>query len=116
MTFGIRVFLIHMIAPPAIFFMFALRFFFLILGNLFTVAFYGFFIFGVFVAFWKCIHGPSLQTVVGRTQERLGRWKENERLRFLPLNAVQMKLDRLFNRPAGGDRERGGESKEQGVV
>jgi hypothetical protein len=118
-TYPLRVVIIHILAPTTLLVVGICELISITLKNLFKVAFYGFFIFGVVVAFWKCFGGPAVETTVGRMQERLERWKEIERLRFLPLDAVQRRLDRLYHRTTRDnreEREENGSGKEQDMV
>jgi len=111
--------IIHIIAPTALL---AVAIFELISAtfrNLFTVALYGFFIFGIIVALEKCDGGPALETTVERMRERLERWKKNKRLSLFPLDALQRRLDWLYQRSTRSTREDGsesGSSKEKSIV
>jgi len=102
-TYPIRVALIHVIAPTAVFVND-------LLGNfvgqviesvvtaifvLFVIAVYGFFALAIVFSLWRCVGGPSFEVVVERTQARLAKLRENERLRGLRIEALQEGLERL---------------------
>jgi hypothetical protein len=96
MTYPIRVALILIIAPVAIFVNEAAGVFFDAFGGILGVALYGFLILAVIISFWRCVGGPSLEDTVERVQDRLESWKENEMLRLLPLNSFQDRLDKMY--------------------
>jgi hypothetical protein len=78
-----------------------------------------FFISGIIVALQKCGGGPALETTVERMRERLERWKKNKRLSLFPLDALQRRLDWLYQRSTRSTREDESESsssKEQSIV
>lgn len=102
-TYSVRVALIHVIAPTAVFVND-------LLGNfvgrviesvvtaifvLFVIAVYGFFALAIVFSIWRCVGGPSFEIVVERTHTRMNRLRENERLHFLRIQALQERLDRI---------------------
>jgi hypothetical protein len=102
-TYPIRVALIQVIAPTAVFVND-------LLGNfvgqviesvvttifvLFVIAVYVFFALAVMLSLWRCVRGPSFEVVVERTQARLNKLRENERLRGLRIEALQERLERV---------------------
>jgi hypothetical protein len=62
---------------------------------LFVIAVYGFFALAIVFSLWRCVGGPSFEVVVERTQARLAKLRENERLRGLRIEALQEGLERL---------------------
>jgi hypothetical protein len=103
MTYPIRVALIHVIAPTAVFVNDHLGSFLsevtesvvTTLFILFVVSIYGFLALAFAFSLWRCMGGATLEVVVESAQARLERLRQNERLRFLPVEALQVKLDRL---------------------
>jgi hypothetical protein len=103
-TYPIRIAIIHIIAPIAVFvndhlgnaigFLFSTIF--IALKVLFIVSVYAFVILAIVVSFYRCVGGPSLEDMVQGAYGRLEVWKQNERLRFLHLETVQERLDRLY--------------------
>lgn len=100
LTYPIRIVLIHIVAPIAIFIDVVAGIFLEVFGNAFGVLFvigvYGFVILAIIISLWRCLRGPSLEDTVERVQSHLEEWKENERLRFLPLNAIQERLEQGY--------------------
>jgi hypothetical protein len=103
MTYPIRVAIIHVIAPTAVFVndhldSFVAQVFQSLLTSLFVlflIAAYGFLALAFACSCWSCMGGAPFEVVVERTQARLERLHQNERLRFLPIEALQERLDRL---------------------
>lgn len=102
-TYPVRVALIHVIAPTAVFVNGLLGGF---VGQaiesvvttifvLFVIAVYGFFALAIMFSIGRCVGGPSFEVVVERTQARLDNLRENERLRGLRIEALQERLERL---------------------
>jgi hypothetical protein len=102
-TYSVRVAIIHIIAPTAVFVNG-------LLGNAFggiiesmvtalfvvlVIGLYGFVILAVVFSIWRCVGGPSFEVTVERVQGRLERLSQNERLQFLRIDALQEKLDLL---------------------
>jgi hypothetical protein len=93
------VLILHIIVPTALFLVATSYLIVLALRNLFTVAFYGFFVFGVLVAFWKCIRGPRMVEKLEKVQDRLEMWRGNRLLWWVSLESVQRRIDRFYPRP-----------------
>jgi hypothetical protein len=98
-TYPIRVLILHIIVPTALLFIATSYLIVLALRNLLTVTFYGFFVFGVLVAFWKCIRGPRVMEKVEKAQERLEIWRGNRWLWWLPLESVRRRIDHFYPWP-----------------
>jgi hypothetical protein len=104
-TYPIRIAIIHIIAPIAVFvndylgdaigFLFSTIF--TAVEVLFIVLVYVFIILAIVVSIYRCVGGPSLEATVQRVHEHLETLKENERLRFLHIEAIQEGLDRLYH-------------------
>jgi hypothetical protein len=56
---------------------------------------YGFVVMAIFFSVWGCVGGPSFEVTVERTQARLDRLRQHERLRFLRIQALQERLGRI---------------------
>ena len=102
-TYPLRVVIIRVIAPTSVFL-------YKLLGNavgqaiqsivtgffvLFVVMVYAFLGLAIIFSIWGCMGGPSFEVVVERTQARLERLRQNERLQVLRIEALQERLDRL---------------------
>jgi hypothetical protein len=102
-TYPARVALIHVLAPTAVFVN-------NLLGNfvgqmiesvvttlfvLFAVLVYSFAAMAIIFSVSRCIGGPSLEVTIERTQARLDRMRQHERLQFLRIHALQERLDRI---------------------
>jgi hypothetical protein len=104
-TYPTRIAIIRIIAPIAVFvndhFGDAIGLLFstilTVLEVLFIVFVHAFVILAIVVSLYRCVGGPSLDDTVQRAHDRIEVWKQNERLRFLRLEAVQEKLDRLYH-------------------
>jgi len=104
-TYPIRIAIIHIIAPIAIFvndylgdpigFLFSMTF--TAVEVLFIVLVYVFVILTIVVSIYRCVGGPSLEDTVQRAHDGLEALKQNERLRFLHIETVQESLDRLYH-------------------
>ena len=102
-TYPIRVVLIHVIAPTAVFVNDLLgNFVGPVIESVFTAALvlfailvYGFLALAIVFSIWGCVGGPSFEVVVERSQARLERLRQNERLQFLRIEGLQKTLDRL---------------------
>jgi hypothetical protein len=103
-TYPVRVAIIHIIAPTAVFVND-------LLGNAFgaiiesmvtaifivlVVVLYGFLILAVVFSLWRCFKGPSYEDTVTGIQGRLEKLSQNERLRYLKIDALREKLELLF--------------------
>ncbi|PMD15072.1 hypothetical protein NA56DRAFT_650465 [Hyaloscypha hepaticicola] len=102
-TYPVRVALILVIAPTAVFVNDLLGGF---VGQLiesvvttllvlFAVLAYGFAFMAIFFSVWGCVRGPSFEATVERTQARLDRLRQHERLQFLRIQAFQKRLDQI---------------------
>lgn len=104
MTYPIRVAIIHVIAPTAVIVN-------ELLGNvlgavielvatalyiMLLLFMYGFMALAVVFSLWRCFRGPSFEDTVEGLQGRLGRLSQNERLRFLKIDALRENLDLLY--------------------
>ncbi|KAE9372817.1 hypothetical protein N431DRAFT_505124 [Stipitochalara longipes BDJ] len=102
-TYPFRVAIIRVIAPTSVFL-------YNLLGNavgqaiqsiistlfvLFIIAVYVFIVLAIIFSIWSCVGGPSFEVVVERTQARLERLCQNERLRILRIAALQDGLEHL---------------------
>lgn len=102
-TYLIRLAIIHVIAPTVVFVNG-------LLGNafgsiieatitalfvVFVVFVYGFMALAVVFSLWRCFGGPSFEDTVDEMQGRLERLSQNERLRFLKIDALRENLDLL---------------------
>ena len=102
-TYPIRAAIIRLIAPTSVFL-------YNVLGNavgqaiesiitslfvLFVIAVNLFLALAIVFSIWGCVGGPSFEVVVERTQARLERLQQNERLQFLRIEALQENLERL---------------------
>jgi hypothetical protein len=104
-TYPIRIAIIHIIGPIAVFvndylgdaigFLFSTIF--TAVEVLFIVLVYVFIILAIVVSIYRCVGGPSLEATVQRVHEHLETLKQNERLRFLHIEAIQEGLDRLHH-------------------
>jgi hypothetical protein len=104
-TYPIRVAIIHIIAPIAIFVNdylgdaigFLISTTFTAVEVLFIVLVYVFVILTIVVSIYRCVGGPSLEDNVQRVHDCLEALKQNERLRLLQIETVQESLDRLYH-------------------
>jgi hypothetical protein len=104
-TYPIRIAIIHIIAPIAVFvndylddaigFLFSTIF--TAVEVLFILLVYVFVILAILVSIYRCVGGPSLEDTVQRAHDGLEALKQNERLRFLHIETVQEGLDRLYH-------------------
>jgi len=101
LTYPIRIVLIHIVAPIAVLVAGVVWIFLEVFGSalgvLFVVGIYGFVILAIIISLWRCLRGPTLEVTFERVQAQLEEWKENERLRFLPLNAIQDRLEQGYH-------------------
>lgn len=104
-TYPVRVAIITVLAPVTIFlndglggvFGFMWSAFGYTLGILLVVVLYGFMVGAVVVSIVKTFGGPSYEDAVQGIQDRLERWNQIERLRFLRLGSVQEGVDRMYH-------------------
>jgi hypothetical protein len=104
-TYPVRIAIIHIIAPIAVFVndylgdaigsLFSTIF--TAANVLFIVLVYVFVILAIVVSIYRCVGGPSLEVTVQRAHDCLETLKQNERLHFLHMEAVQERLDRLYH-------------------
>jgi hypothetical protein len=102
-TYPVRVALIHIIAPTAVFVNDLLgNFFGQLIESLVTVIFvlfvtmvYGFLASAIVFSIWRCVGGPSFEVVVERANARLDSLRENERLQCLGIDSFQQGLKNL---------------------
>jgi hypothetical protein len=104
-TYPIRVVILNIIAPIAIFvndylgdsigFLFSTTF--TAVEVLFIVLVYVFVLLTIVVSIYRCLGGPSLEDNVQRAHDCLEALKRNERLHFLHIETLQESLDRLYH-------------------
>jgi hypothetical protein len=104
-TYPIRVVILNIIAPIAIFvndylgdaigFLFSTAF--TAVEVLLIVLVYLFVILTIVVSIYRCVGGPSLEDNIQRAHDWLEVLKQNERLRILHIETVQETLDRLYH-------------------
>lgn len=99
MTYPIRVALIFLIAPTAVFVNDHFGFVIDALSNsfiiLFAVMVYLFVILAMIVSLWRCLGGPSLDGIILSTQDRLDRLNRHGRLRVLVIDATKQALEKF---------------------
>jgi hypothetical protein len=99
-TYPTRIVLIHIVAPIAVLVAGVVGIFLSAFGDSLTVLFaatmYGFLILAIIVSLWRCLGGPTLEDTVDRVHDCLDSWKENERLRRLPLDTFQDRLVQVY--------------------
>ncbi|KAG0649764.1 hypothetical protein D0Z07_3880 [Hyphodiscus hymeniophilus] len=102
-TYPLRVAIIHVIAPTAIFVNYVLG---TALGGVvesvvtalfvvFIAGFYGIIALAVIFSFWRCLRGPSFEDTVERIQNRLETLGHNERLQLLKTDVLRENLEAL---------------------
>ena len=100
-TYQIRIIILHIVAPVAVLVAGVTALTFYTFGNsfiiLFAVAMYGFLIVAIIASLWRCLGGPSLEDSIDFVHDRLDMWRENERLRVLPLEFFQDRLVRVYS-------------------
>jgi hypothetical protein len=102
-TYPVRVALIHIIAPTAVFVNDLLgNFVGQVIESVFTSALvlfailaYGFLALAIIFSILRCVGGPSFEIVVERTRARMDRLRENRRLQFVRIEALQERLGHL---------------------
>ena len=103
LTYLVRVAIIHIIAPTAVFVNDLLgNAFGLIIETVVTALFmvlvismYGFLILAVVFSLWSCFKGPSYEDTVKGIRSRLEKLSQNERLRYLKIDMLQENLELL---------------------
>jgi hypothetical protein len=104
LTYPVRVAIIHVIAPTALFvsdlFGNAIgviaELIFTLLFTVFVVFVYAFLGLAVVFSLWRCFSGPSFEDTVEGIKDRLQKLSENERLQFLKIDALRENLDFLI--------------------
>ena len=100
LTYPIRVAIIHVIAPTAVFVNdllgntvgVVIEYVLTTLELIILFGLYPFLVLAVVFSFWRCLKGPSFEDTVERIQGRLERLSENERLRVLRIHVLGEKL------------------------